>query len=195
MEGLARSWKRLQGLNIGPSLRRFFVNTLFDSTFMLMGVIIGSAFSDIPQIEVIVGTMITTSLALGISTGVSVYEAENLERSIRIAQLEKAMIKNLDDTVITKSEQLASLIISLASFSTPLISCTITIVPFVLHNQGYLDLMTAAWISMTLALSILFSAGVVLGRRGKKNPWLKGLRMLGFGLLAFLAGYVIESLI
>lgn len=63
----------------------------------------GSAFSDNPDIEVIVGTMLTTSLALGISTGVSVYEAESLERGIRIAQLEKAMIRRLDETMIAQS--------------------------------------------------------------------------------------------
>src|SRR4030066_206146 len=103
MDSLIRPWKSLRGLNVGPSLRRFFVNTLFDSTFMLLGVIIGSAFSDNPDIEVVVGTMITTSLALGISTGVSVYEAENLERGIRISQIEKAMIRNLDETVISES--------------------------------------------------------------------------------------------
>jgi VIT1/CCC1 family predicted Fe2+/Mn2+ transporter len=65
----------------------------------------------------------------------------------------------------------------------------------VLAIHGDLQLRTAAWISMGLALSILFAAGVLLGRLGKANPWLKGLRMLGFGLLAFAIGYTIESLI
>ncbi len=103
MERPRRIWRRLHDVHIGPSFRRFFINTLFDSTFMLVGVIMGSAFSDNPDIEVIVGTMLTTSLALGISTGVSVYEAESLERGIRIAQLEKAMIRRLDETMIAQS--------------------------------------------------------------------------------------------
>lgn len=188
-------WKNVRGLNVGPSLRRFFVNTLFDSTFMLLGVIIGSAFSENPDIEVVLGTMLTTSLALGISTGVSVYEAENLERGIRISQIEKAMITDLDDTVITESARKATLVISLANFATPLVSCVVTILPFVLALEGVLDFRTAAWIAIGLAFSILFSAGVVLGRLGNKNPWLKGLRMLGFGVLAFGIGYMIESLI
>lgn len=195
MNGLVRVWKGLHDMNIGPSLRRFFVNTLFDSTFMLLGVIVGSAFSDNPDIEVVLGTMLTTSLALGISTGVSVYEAEDLERNIRISQIEKAMIKNLGNTVIAEHAKRATLVISLANFATPLVALSITITPFLLALEGALDLRTASWVAIGLALSLLFSAGVVLGRLGKKNPWLKGLRMLGFGLLAFAIGYLIEGLI
>jgi VIT1/CCC1 family predicted Fe2+/Mn2+ transporter len=48
---------------------------------------------------------------------------------------------------------------------------------------------------MGLALSILFAAGAILGRLGGKNPWVKGLRMLGFGILAFVIGYIIEGLL
>jgi len=162
---------------------------------MLVGVIMGSAFSDNPDIEVIVGTMLTTSLALGISTGVSVYEAESLERGIRIAQLEKAMIRRLDETMIAQSADRAALVISFANFLTPLVSCAITIVPFLLVIRGSLDLRIAAWCAMGLALAILFAAGTVLGRMRNKSPWLKGLRMLGFGILAFAIGYLIESLI
>lgn len=64
--------------SVGPIIRRFFINTLFDSTFMLLGIIVGSAFATQAGLNVIIVTMLTTSIALGISTGVSVYEAESL---------------------------------------------------------------------------------------------------------------------
>ena len=85
-------------MDIGPSMRRFFINTLFDSTFTLLGVIVGSAFVAEPEIEVILGTMITISLGLGISSGASVYQAESLEREREVHELEKAMLTNLKDT-------------------------------------------------------------------------------------------------
>jgi len=37
--------------------------------------------------------------------------------------------------------------------------------------------------------------GVYLGRLGRRNPYLKGLRMLIFGLIAFTIGCFLESLI
>ncbi len=63
----------------GPALRRYFVNTIFDSTFVILGVIIGSAFSPDPSYDLVIATILTSSFALGISTGVSVYEAETME--------------------------------------------------------------------------------------------------------------------
>lgn len=89
--------------NVGPIIRRFFINTLFDSTFMLLGIIVGSAFTANAALNVIVVTMLTTSLALGISTGVSVYEAESLEQEKRITDLEKALFTNLKETNIEKT--------------------------------------------------------------------------------------------
>jgi len=186
---------RLGGMDLGPALRRFFINTLFDSTFMLLGVIIGSAFSENPDLRVILATMITSSLALGISTGVSVYEAESLERDRKIAELERALFRNLDETTISKSARKATTVISLINFLTPLTSCAVIAFPFLFASLGILEVRLAAWLSITLALGALFLMGAYLGRLGKRNPWIKGLRMLTFGVLAFIIGYWIERLI
>jgi len=185
----------LKDLDLGSALRRFFINTLFDSTFMLLGVIIGSAFSENPDLRVILATMVTSSLALGISTGVSVYEAESLERDRKIAELERALFRNLDETTIAKSARKATTVISLINFLTPLTSCAVTASPFLVTFLGMLEVRSAAWLSITLALGALFLMGAYLGRLGKRNPWIKGLRMLTFGVLAFIIGYWIERLI
>jgi len=186
---------RFRDLDLGPALRRFFINTLFDSTFMLLGIVIGSAFSENPDIRVILATMVTSSLALGISTGVSVYEAESLERDKKIIELEKALFRKLDETTISRSGRTATLVISLFNFLTPLTSCTVTAFPFLIAWSGLLEVKFAAWLSIASDLAILFLAGTYLGRLGKRNPWVKGMRMLAFDILAFLIGYWIESLI
>jgi VIT1/CCC1 family predicted Fe2+/Mn2+ transporter len=53
----------------------------------------------------------------------------------------------------------------------------------------------AAWISVALALGTLFSAGVYMGRIGQTNPYKKGARMVVFGVLAFLVGFLLDWLI
>mgnify|MGYP001054287422 CR=1 FL=1 len=186
---------RLEGMDLGPALRRFFINTLFDSTFMLLGVIIGSAFSENPNLRAILATMVTSSLALGISTGVSVYEAESLEMDRKIADLERALFRKLDETTIAKSARAATAVISFINFLTPLTSCAVTASPFLIALLGTIEVSSAAWFSIALALGILFLAGTYLGRLGKKNAWMRGLRMLAFGVLAFIGGYWIERLI
>ena len=181
--------------SVGPIIRRFFINTLFDSTFMLLGIIVGSAFAGDAGLNIIIVTMLTTSVALGISTGVSVYEAESLEQERKISDLEKAMFTDLEDTSIQKTAKHTILLATVINFATPLFSCAVTVTPFILAAVGILHVDIAGWISVTLALGTLFGAGVYMGRIGKTNPYKKGLRMVGFGVLAFVIGFLLDLLI
>ncbi|MCK5563286.1 hypothetical protein KAI30_03855, partial [Candidatus Bathyarchaeota archaeon] len=103
----------MKSKDVGPILRRLFINTLFDSTFMLLGIIIGFASLSNPDPSVILATMVSTSIALGISTGVSMYESESMERERRIVELEKALFRELDNTKIEEDAKTATFIISL----------------------------------------------------------------------------------
>jgi len=196
MQRLKTLRETLKQESVGPIIRRFFINTLFDSTFMLLGIIVGSAFvGAVAGLNIIILTMLTTSLALGISTGVSVYEAESLEQERKIVDLEKALFTDLKDTSIQKTAKYTIIIATLINFATPLFSCAVTITPFILVTMGILPLDIAGWISVALALSTLFGAGVYMGRIGKTNPYKKGLRMVAFGVLAFAIGFLLNLLI
>jgi len=187
--------KTLRTEEAGSVIRRFFINTLFDSTFMLLGIIVGSAFAAGANLGIIMVTMVTSSLALGISTGVSVYEAESLEQELRISKLEKAMLIDLENTAVDKKMKSITKIAMVVNFLTPIFSCMVTILPFVFVALHILEINFASWLSVTLALSILFVAGVYLGKIGKNNPWIKGLRMTGFGIIAFIIGFLLDSLV
>ncbi len=187
--------KTFRDESFGPVVRRFFINTLFDSTFMLLGIIVGSAFAADAGLNIIIVTMLTTSLALGISTGVSVYEAESLEQERKISDLEKALFTDLQDTTILKKAKATILLATLINFATPLLSCAIAISPFIFVAIGLLQIETASWVSVVLALSTLFGAGVYMGRIGKTNPYKKGLRMVVFGVLAFAVGFLLNQLV
>ena len=163
---------------------------------MLLGIVVGSAFAgSAVGLNIIILTMLTTSLALGISTGVSIYEAESLEQERKITDLEKALFTDLKDTSIQKTAKSTIIIATLINFATPLFSCAVTITPFILVVIGILPLYLAGWISVALALSTLFGAGVYMGRIGKTNPYKKGLRMVAFGVLAFVIGFLLNLLI
>lgn len=181
--------------DVSPVIRRFFINTLFDSTFMLVGIIVGASFATEANLRVIIVTMVTTSLALGISTGVSVFEAESLEQERKISELERALFRGLSGTKIEKSSKSIIMLAALINFLTPPFSCAVTISPFVLAALNIVEVDVASWISVTLAFSILFIAGIYMGRLGKKNPWIKGLRMVGFGLAAFIIGILLDTLV
>lgn len=195
MQSVIGLLKTFRDESFGPVVRRFFINTLFDSTFMLLGIIVGSAFAADAGLNIIIVTMLTTSLALGISTGVSVYEAESLEQERKISDLEKALFTDLQDTTILKKAKATILLATLINFATPLLSCAIAISPFIFVAIGLLQIETASWVSVVLALSTLFGAGVYMGRIGKTNPYKKGLRMVVFGVLAFAVGFLLNQLV
>ena len=180
---------------IGPILRRLSMNTLFDSTFMQLGIIIGSAFAANPDLRLVMGTLVASSVSLGISSGVSVYESETLERERRVVELEKALFRKLDNTIITENYRTYAMILFVVNFFTPIVCCSIIIVPLILAAFQLLDTATASWVSVTVALSILFVAGAYFGRLGKQKPFIKGLRMVIFGAAAFTIGYLIQILI
>jgi predicted membrane protein (TIGR00267 family) len=175
----------------GPSLRRYFVNTIFDTTFVILGVIIGSALSPHPNIDVVITTILTSSVALAISTGSSVYEGESLEQSRRLDEISRAMLSSVDDTDLGKTSRASIIIISLVNSSAPLLAGAITITPFLVFPAA--EIVTAAEVSITLALSILFVTGYFMGRMANKNPWFKGLRMAFIGLIAFGICYLIGA--
>ncbi|MFP3985335.1 MAG: VIT1/CCC1 transporter family protein [Candidatus Bathyarchaeia archaeon] len=139
--------------------------------------------------------MVSASIALGISTGVSVYESETLERERKVVELEKALFRKMENTTIAEDHKVSALIIAVVNFFTPLMCCGIVITPLILVGFQLLDIVTASWISVGLALGILFVAGTWLGRFGKKNPLTKGARMVVFGVVAFAIGYLIQVLI
>jgi predicted membrane protein (TIGR00267 family) len=181
--------------DVGPILRRFFINTLFDSTFMQLGILIGSAFATNLDLRLAIATLISSSVALGISSGVSVYESETLERERSTVELEKALFRKLEKTKLAENYRSYAKILSIVNFVIPLVCCGIVITPLAAALFNLLNPSTAAWSSIVLAMGILFTAGVYFGRYGKRNPIIKGLRMVGFGIIAFAAGYLIQMLL
>jgi predicted membrane protein (TIGR00267 family) len=186
--------KTLSREDVAPLLRRSFINTLFDSTFMLLGIVVGVAYASEAGLRAVALTMATSSLALGISTGVSVYESERIEREKAISELERALFRDLNGTWIERSAKSIALLLASVNFFTPLLSCMVTISPFAFVALKAIGLREAAWASIALALGTLFAAGAYMGKIGHRNPWMRGLRMAGFGLMAFAVGFLLDSL-
>lgn len=177
----------------GPTLRRFFVNTMFDSTFVILGILIASAFSSEPSLRTVTVTIITSSVALGISTGISVFEAETMEQSIKMREMERAMLTSLEDTHLHSISRYTIILVAAVNFCAPIIAGAVTLSPFLLVGESNIRL--AAYVSFGLAITILFVVGAAMGRAGQRNPWVQGSRMAVAGVAAFLICYFIESVL
>lgn len=177
----------------GPALRRYFVNTMFDSTFAVLGIIIGSALTDDADQGLVIATIITSCVALAISTGSSVYEAETLEQSRRMDEIGRAMLRPVEETNLGKASKASAAIIALSNSLAPLMSGAIIVSPFLLLGEE--TIVVAAEVAIALAIVLLFITGFIMGKLSEKNPWWKGLRMSLVGLAAFVVCYLIGGVV
>lgn len=175
--------------------RRYFVNTLFDSTFVVLGILAASAFSTRPNIDLALGAIFGACLAIGISTGVSVFEAEHTEDEIRLRRLERAMLTRLRETEVGERIRATRWATALVNFLAPLFVAGVTGAPIFLYSAGILkDFIVAAGLSSALGMGIIFVAGYHLGSLIGRKPWRKAIRMTVVAVLTFLALVTLERL-
>jgi len=167
--------------------RRYFVNTVFDSTFVVLGILAAAAFVPEANVEVALGTIFAACLAIGISTGVSVYEAEHTEAEIRLRRIERAMLtslaKNTDEARRIRRSGYAK---ALVNFLAPLVIALVTGLPILLFEAGVLtEFIAAAAVSAVLGMGIIFGTGFYLGVLSGRKPLIRALRMTGVAILTF----------
>jgi len=139
-------------------------------------------------------TLAATCVAIGVSTGVGVYEAERLEGEIRIAKMEKAMLRDMRDTDVHRGIRTFRVFVSLVNLAVPLLVLGIVATPLLLASAlGSPAPSTAAMISIVLAIAIIFVAGAFLGRLAERNALREGLRMTAAALATFLLLLVLET--
>jgi len=168
----------------------YIINTLFDAVFTVMGIVIGSSFSARLDLKAIIGTIITASLSLGVSSGFSVYEAETLQEEKRIDEIEEALLEDLDGRVIAEKSRRVTLFSSTLVFITPLLAGVATLVPFLLVYLGTISVQMGVRIAIGVDLSLIFITGYVFA---VENRLMKGLRMMVLGIGIFLIGYLLNA--
>ena len=103
------------------------------------------------------------------------------------------MLTSLEDTRLQSISQLTIIVVAVVNFTAPILSGAITLAPFLLVGDS--DIKLAAYISLGLAITILFVVGAAMGRAGQRNPWIQGTRMAVAGVAAFLICFWIESVL
>ncbi len=181
---------QLKVANVWPILRRFLMNTVFDSVLTCMGIIIGAATASSISPLLIFGTTLTGALALGISSGISTFEAERTESVKRLKELEKSMLRNLDETIHHKASRTGQIVVGITNFSVPILVALVLTLPIILVQQS----MIAIYITIAVAIAILFGMGMYFGKISKTNMVLRGIRTAAIGIGTFIICYYINFL-
>ena len=176
-------------------LKPYFINTVFDSAFTILGIIVGSAFSENFDQQIFLGTLLAGTFSLGISSGVSVYEAETLQAEKKIKTLERSLLRDLDDTLIVENEKRQTAVIAAIILLTPILTSLYALTPQLLSLANVLHVETTIWISVGLTISLLFLTGYVFSEKDRTEKIWRGLRMMVLGVVAFLVGFGIKSVV
>ena len=161
-----------------------------------MGIVVASALV-LPAANVgtVVGTMFAATLALGISTGTSVNEAEKVEAEIRQRELERAMLTSLEGTEATRVLDVSRYIVVTVNVAAPLAVFLGMAAPFLLSGSLTIFGIPTAFFSVAIAMVVLFLVGTYLGRLTGRPAWIKGLRMAAIGVATFGAIWFIQGLL
>jgi predicted membrane protein (TIGR00267 family) len=154
----------------------------FDGAMTVMGIVIGAWVGGVSQPEWILSAGLGACLAMGVSGFCGAYMVEEAERIHELKELEKAMLKRLETSVIGRASRFAPLWTALIDGLSPSFTSLICMLPFFLALVGLLPVSLTTWISVGLTLATLFGLGAYLGKVSERSVWVHGLKMFLAGL-------------
>ncbi|WP_435364975.1 VIT1/CCC1 transporter family protein [Haloarchaeobius sp. DYHT-AS-18] len=162
--------------------RRYFVSNGFDGTLTSIGVATGAYLSGVPDGRTVVLVGVGGAVGLCTSGVWSVWEIERAEKLSQRRELERAMLRDLDDTHLQREDRAGRAVNAIASGVGPLVGTLTPLVPFLF--EGWLvSLLQATLLSVAVGVGLLFAFGAYMGSIAELNWTVTGIRMALAGVL------------
>ena len=173
--------------------RRYFVVNGFDGALTMLGLILGFLFSAPTELPVIISVCLGAAIALGMSGVSSAYVSEAAERRRALAELEAAMVTDLQQSAHGEAARSVPLLIALVNGAAPLFISLIILIPLWLSNAGMVMPFSPLHAAIGIALLLIFLLGVFLGRISGMSLLRSGLQTLSLALMTSLLIYLFAS--
>ena len=175
--------------------RKYVVMNAFDGVMTVLGIILGSQLIGDGSAASVLGAGIGASLAMGISGVSGTYMAEKAEHVRKVKVIEKAMLKDIKDTVIGRAHMKAALINAVVYALAALLAGLFIISPYALVLTGVLSYQSAFLTSLLMSFALLFVLGVFLGRISGERLIISGAKAVGVGLATLLLLFLLNTLL
>ncbi|MFB6105637.1 MAG: VIT1/CCC1 transporter family protein [Halobacteriaceae archaeon] len=162
--------------------RRYFVSNGFDGTLTSIGVTVGAYLSGIPHGGTVVKIGLGAAVGLGTSGVWSVWEIERAEKRAERKRIERAMLTDLEGTVVSRDLFAARLVNALASGLGPVLAVFVVVSPFLFATWA-VSMLVATLLSVAAGVAVLFALGSYVGDMADLNWWVAGLRMGAAGVV------------
>ena len=174
--------------------RRYFVTNTFDGVLMLFGVLLGSFLAGLRDPQVVVTMGLGAGAAIFVSGVWGTFLAEAAERTKSRKDLEKKMLRNLEETRISEAERFATAYVSLSAGAAPLLAILFVLLPFFASAYSLLNMTTAYYISFGFCLLLFTFLGFFLGKLSQENLVVSALKSLMVGIVCAAIIYGISAL-
>jgi predicted membrane protein (TIGR00267 family) len=155
----------------------------FDGALTMLGVVIGAYVAGILEPMPIISAALAGSIAMGASGSSGAYMTEKAERTKKLKDLEKAMLKDMTNGLHHKSHRFAMVYAAFVDGISPALAAMVVVSPFFLVNFGFFSVNYAFQITILLTLVILFLLGIYLARISDESMIRYGIQMLVVGLI------------
>lgn len=176
---------------VGEIARRYFVMNAFDGVLTMIGVLIGNYLAGVESARVVISIGLATSMAIGVSGFWGAYFTESVERKRDLEALERYTLTDLNETKIGRASRAAAIVVSLVDGFAPFLAALVVLSPFFLTSL-WGEIYHSYYLSLAMALGVLFALGAFLGAISRENIALTGVKMIGAGLLAMVLGYLLR---
>ena len=174
--------------SISEIARRYFAMNAFDGVLTIIGVLMGSYTARVRDPTVVIVTGFSTSMAMGISGLWGAYLTESAERKRDLDDLESHTLTDLSETKIGRASRAAVIIVAVVDGLAPFLAALVVLLPF--FFSGLLgDIALSYYVSLGLALVVLFAVGAFLGTVSKENMIISGVKMIAAGLVSIWLSY------
>ena len=153
--------------------RRYFVVNAFDGAFTMLALIIGFLVSGTIDMSIITNVCLGAAIALGMSGVSSAWLSESAERQHALGIIEEAMISDLRESAHGEAARLVPLLIALINGLAPMVISFLILIPMFVARAGFSLMLDPRYISILVALFLIFLLGVFLGRISGSS-WLRG---------------------
>ena len=145
-------------------LRRYFVVNGFDGALTMMGINLGFYMGDPVALKIVIGACLGAAVALGMSGLTSAYISEAAEQKKRLADLQEAMVGDMNESAHSAAARIVPLLVALVNGTAPLCIGLLIITPLWLANAGIPLPLPPLEASLLLSLFSLFLLGAFLGK-------------------------------
>jgi len=165
--------------------RRYFVVNGFDGVLTIMGLLLGFIMSDTTDASVILSACLGATIALGVSGVSSAYVSESAERQHDLNDLQDAMLDNLKNSEHAVAAKWSPIFIAVINGSAPVVFAFIIMIPILLDYLNYSLPYSPLYLSLAIAVSIIFLLGSFLGSIAGTSWLVSGVKTLIIAVITF----------